>query len=175
MEQRRGYGFYPETELWAREDWQKVSSSLSHDAFIRRSSSPQRLVDGSLFLSFSLVFHLSRSPTTTYPRHTPSISYFLYLRLLRPEDDRQDELDHSLQAVALSNFSKSLFPFHSSTIHVRTQAAWFIFIFIPASKKGRNCRGSMKRRAKARKRPEGILPRRSVWNVSATSWNTHDR
>lgn len=68
-----------ETELWAREDWQKMSSSLSHDAFIRRSSLP--------LASRVLVFPCSQ--TTTPSNLASSLTFTVYLIL---EDSGQERL-----------------------------------------------------------------------------------
>lgn len=124
-EARYGSPFHLETELWAREDWQKVSSSLSHDAFIWRSLSVQHLMNG----------FLSRSPLVSLvdPRQRPEYLVNLVFSLpLSTSFGRQwarRARPLSLRTVASSTLSRSLFPFHLRTFHECVRSAHAACLF----------------------------------------------
>lgn len=169
-----------ETELWAREDWQKVSSSLSHDAFIRRPSLPLAS-RGQLSLSLSSLLRW-------FPQHLQSsLTLTVYFVLEgggqweRPPSPRCPIIESCETASFFSFLSlrSARFPPRDRYIHMyRAACTYRVFIFVFTSRKRRK---RPRREWKGEggpwigRGPERILRRRSLRVAAATSWNTRDR
>jgi len=148
----------PETELWAREDWQKVNSSLSHDAFIRRSSS----------LPAPRSLSLSRARRTgRLPEHPLDLAFSLLSPTRRDQSPPPPALWHC------RCFARCRLLSPSCTFRVRASraacAACFMSTFIAASGKGTESRAKEGQRIGDENFAKEVTPLRRLDDLSEHS------
>lgn len=170
-----------ETELWAREDWQKVSSSLSHDAFIRRSSShSSTFADDCLshfLLLMSTVAFQSRAVLPSPPLSLPqsrifsaSIVYSIAKTLGEVGSLHRCHTFESSEITFFLFFALYTISFdrYNHVYVMHTHAC--IFIFVTVSRKRRK-QDKKESGLKIERKLETILRTRSL-QVAEVTWST---